>query len=569
MQQNKKYSVFYTAVPSKSPIELEVDSVLQSIETSEGAVKLKISFGLQAKIILLVCSLVTVVLLVTSMLISRVIEDDIRADTARQALSVARMIARSPVVVNGLLGQQDAASAIQQYANDSKEASNVQFITILDMNGIRKSHPDPAKVGQHVEGGDESEVLAGKEYLSIAKGTLGYSLRGFTPVYGPDGTQIGAVLVGIMMDRVQQAIHHVQLTLAVVTLAGMAAGIAGALVLSRNVKKTLFGLEPEEIAKLLEQRSVMLQSVREGIIAVDGNGNVTLINEAAKRLLNLTVQDGDPIGKSVNNFVPNTRLLEVIKSGQAELNQEQDFGGVSILTNRVPLVVDGRVVGAIATFKDKTEIKRLAEELTGVRNYVEALRSQSHEFMNRLHVILGLVRLESYDQLAAYINQIASDHQAEVTFVDQRIRDHVIAGFILSKLSLARENNVVMRLSENSFLPRPENQTMSHELVTIISNLIENAFDAVKHSRTKEVDLSITFAAETLRIIVRDSGKGVPAGIAERIFERGISDKGSQRGIGLYLVRRSLDRLQGSIDFTTIPETGTVFRVNIPYESRY
>ena len=264
--------------------------------------------------------------------------------------------------------------------------------------------------------------------------------------------------------------------------------------------------------------------------------------------------------------MPNTRLLAVIASGEAELNQEQDFYGLSVLTNRLPMVVDGEIIGAISTFRDKTEVKMLAEQLTGVRDYVDALRAQAHEFMNQLHVILGLVNLESYKQLATYINRIVSEHEAELSFVAKRIREPVIAGFILSKLSLAREKNIIMHLAEESYVPQPKQEEIVHEMVTIIGNLVENAFDAVANSDHKEVELHMYCDEETLCIHVSDTGEGILAELSDQLFEKGISSKGNQRGFGLYLVQRSLDELKGEIEFETRPGEGTVFTVKIPYE---
>ncbi|WP_346355846.1 DcuS/MalK family sensor histidine kinase [Azotosporobacter soli] len=526
---------------------------------------MKKSLDLQSKIILLGCSVVAIALLVCNLLVSQLVADEKENDLWRQTVSVARMVAKAPVVVQSL-SHSDDDGEIQAYASQSMVDTNVQFITVFDMEGKRRSHPNPELIGQRIAGGDEKESLLGKEYRSIAQGTLGYSLRAFTPVIDAEGRQIGVVLVGLLMDDVKVATRRMQVLLLVASLLGLAVGITGAVMLARNIKKTLFGLEPEEIASMLEERNGILQSVREGIIAIGSDGRITLINEEAKRLLSLYGVAGEPVGQPVNRFVPNSRLLEVVRTGMTELNQEQDFCGVSVLTNRVPLLVEGKIVGAIASFKDKTEINQLAEELTGVREYMEALRSQSHEFMNQFHVVLGLVRLESYELLADYVNKVVKEHRTEVDFVRRRIKDTVMAGFILSKLSAAREKDVVMRLAEESWLPKLKPDTVVHELVTIIGNLLENAFDAVKDAAEKEVELSIRLVEDGLSILVRDTGTGIPFELGAAIFQRGVSGKGPERGIGLYLVKRSLERLHGVLDYDSAPEDGTEFRIIIPYE---
>ena len=525
---------------------------------------IRIKYKLQTKIMLLVFAVVVVALLITNVLISHSIEVEIKEGIGRQALSVAHLVARSSIVIEGLTKIENT-TALQVYANESAEAADVEYIVILNMQGVRRTHPNQAIIGEKFVGGDEAAALAGNEYISVARGTLGDALRAFAPVFAPDGQQVGVVVVGVLMDDIRVLVREVSKVLLVATVLGMVVGIIGAFILSRNIKKTLFGLEPEAIAKRLEERNAMLQSVHEGIIAVDKQGIITLANDEALRMLKLAGLHDNPINKPVQAYVPNTRLMEVIDSGKVELNQEQDFHGVSVLTNRLPMMIDGEIIGAISTFRDKTEVKVLAEQLTGVRDYVDALRAQAHEFMNKLHVILGLVKLESYDQLATYINRIAAEHEAEISFVAKRIREPVLAGFILSKLSLAREKNVVMHLAEESYVPQPQQKQIVHEMVTIIGNLVENAFEAVQSSAHKEVELHIYCDEGVLYINVSDTGEGISPAINEHLYQKGISSKGNNRGFGLYLVERSLEALQGKIEFETRPGEGTVFTVSIPY----
>ncbi len=522
---------------------------------------------LQTKIMLLVFAVVVVALLSTNVLISRSIEVEIKDGIGRQAMSIANLVARSPVVVEGL-AKGTNLDGMRSYANESADAADVEYIVILDMEGVRKAHPDSSRIGERFMGGDEVQALGGQAYTSMARGTLGDALRAFVPVIGPEGRQVGVIVVGILMDDIKVLVKHVSDVLLLAIGIGMVVGIIGAFMLSHNIKKTLFGLEPEAIAKRLEERNAMLYSVREGIIAVDKEGIITLVNDEAVRMLRMAGVHGNPINKPVGDYVPNTRLMDVIQSGRAELDQEQDFYGLSVLTNRLPMVVDGKIIGAISTFRDKTEVRILAEQLTGVRDYVDALRAQAHEFMNQLHVILGLVNLESYKQLANYISRIVSEHEAELSFVAKRIREPVIAGFILSKLSLAREKNIIMHLAEESYVPQPKQEQIVHEMVTIIGNLVENAFDAVVGSDHKEVELHMYCDEDSLWIHVSDTGEGILPEVRNHLFDKGISSKGSQRGFGLHLVKLSIEEVKGEIEFETRPGEGTVFTVRIPYEAK-
>jgi two-component system, CitB family, sensor histidine kinase MalK len=525
-------------------------------------------FNLRTKITVFACGVVALALLVTNLLLTPSIVSGVENNIAENATDIARIMAKSPVIVEGLSGLRDE-SEIQKYAEDIRKATNVEYIVTMDMQGVRKSHPDITRIGQRFVGGDEGAVLQeGLEYVSVAEGTLGMSIRAFAPVIAADGGQVGAVAVGILLDSVQRIAAQSRHIMYVATGLGMLVGIGGALILAQNIKQTMFGLEPFAIAKLLEERSAMLQSVREGILAVDKNGKITLVNAEAERIFSLAGLDGDLMGKASSEYIPNSRLAEVLETGHVELDQEHDINGVVILTNRMPISVNGQVVGAIATFRDKTDIRHMAEQLSGIRNYAEALRAQSHEFMNKLHVILGMVHMQCYDQLAEYVNKIARERQEEVSTVVRRVKDPVFAGFLLGKMSRAREMGVELSLSAESFLPEPADQEVMHELVTVVGNLIDNAMEAVEHAPCKQVEVHFVCDDGILMVCVDDAGSGISKEQQKQIFAKGYSTKANDRGWGLFLVRRSLEKLHGRIEISSKVGKGTRFTVYMPYEIR-
>lgn len=530
-------------------------------------------FSLQTKVILLVCCVVAIALSVTSLLISRHVNTVINSYLAKNSMNIARIVAHSPIVIEALDGERDE-SEIQEYANSIRNITDVLVVAVIDMNGLRRSHPEPEKLGGHILGGDEVDALQGKEYISYATGSLGYQLRAFTPVFTSTGKQVGFVVVTIMIDDVELAVGKSKEVIYLASGIGLLVGVVGAVILSRNVKKTLFGLEPYAIANLLqerssllEQRNAMLQSVREGVIAVDKEGVITVANDEARRVLQLAGIFEEPVGKKANQFIPNTHFNQVLKEGSAELDQEQNLNGVIILSNRVPVFVNGKIAGAIATFRDKTEVRQLAEELTGVRSYMEALRSRAHEFMNKLHVILGLVQMEAYDQVATYIEMVNNEQQEEYDFICKHIKEPVIAGFLLSKLSRAREEGVEMILDKSINLPEMLNCEMTHELVTIIGNLIDNAIEVVANCPCKQVFVLLSHTDHNLIIEVRDTGPGMDDEVKSKLFEKGFSTKGPDRGLGLYLVKLSVERLDGIMELTSAFAEGTCFKIQIPYRN--
>ncbi|HGH7182728.1 two-component system sensor histidine kinase DcuS [Bacillus cereus] len=524
--------------------------------------KRKKLWNLWKTITLLVCTVVIFSLLVTDLLISHNVERTTEESQAEKAKTIARIVANDSIVIDGLAGKVDT-SLIQGYTNKLLKSTDVQFIVVMDMNGIRKSHPDPQKIGQHFIGGDEGTALKGKEHVSLAEGTLGVSMRVFIPVFSETGEQLGVVAVGISADNVKERVKESRHIMYIGVGVGLLVGIIGAILLARHIKKSLFGLEPHRIAKILEERNTMLQSVKEGIIAVDKEAKVTLINNEAKRLFKKSGLKDDFIGKDVELYMPNSRIKEVLQTGVVQLNEEQNIYGITIVTNRVPLYVKGEIVGAIATFRDKTEIRKLAEELTGIRLYAEALRAQSHEFMNKMHVVLGLTHMKQYEELQKYVSSMVSEHQYEIGGVMKKIKNPVFAGFLLGKLSYSREKNINLIISEDAYLPEIYDESITHELITIVGNLIDNALEAVMNCEKKQVEIGIQYG-DKLTITVQDTGNGIKEEEIDTLFTKGYSTKGDNRGYGLYLVIESIQRINGEIHISSLLGEGTTIIIEIP-----
>jgi two-component system, CitB family, sensor histidine kinase MalK len=516
-------------------------------------------------IILFVCIVVLVSLVLTDLLISRTINENIESSIEEKAKIVSRTVAHSTIVKNGLVNEE-SEDGIQEYTLDIQKSAEVMFVVVMDMDGIRKSHPNPERIGKHFVGGDEKEVLQGKESLSISKGTLGKSVRAFSPVYNEKDQQIGAVAVGISLHRVEEALNQSHRNILAGSIIGIIVGVIGAIIIARYIKKILFGLEPVTIAKILEERNTMLQSVHEGVVAVNKDTTISLVNKSALKIFNKAGLSSNPVGLPIKEYMPQTKLERVMETGKPELDEEQTINGVSILVNRVPLIVNDEVVGAISTFRDKTEVNHLAEQLTGVKSYAEALRAQSHEFMNKMHVILGLEKMKDYTRLNRYINELVSFRLDEVTTVSSKVKDPVLAGFIMGKLSYAREKNVVLTIDCHDFIPEPGDPAVTHELITVIGNLLDNSIEATAGCDEKEVLMELSYQNGVFELIITDTGKGIPEEMIEEIFIKGYSSKGEGRGYGLFLVKESLDKLGGNLHVESKEGSGTTMIAQVLYK---
>lgn len=517
---------------------------------------------LNTLVTLMVCAIIGSVLLVVFALYSVQITRATRDDVKDTALGIARTLADSPEIQRGLM-QAPQENIIQPIAQAVTKRNDLLFTVVTDMRGIRYSHPNEALLGLHFIGDDLTPALEGKENVSVNRGALAEALRVFTPVYDAQHEQIGVVVVGISLNKVEEQIARGRLNAVWTILSSIFMSSMAIWGLVRVLKRILFGLEPYEISALFEQRQAMLQSLREGVLAVDIHGRVTMINQTAREILLL------PSGKQTENTSAPllASLRDVSKTGVARQDQEISCNGRLLLCNMVPVKSQDRVIGAITTFRDKTEVSQLMQRLDGMVNYVDALRAHTHEFMNKLHVILGLLNIKRYDKLEEYILQTAHHYQTDIGTIQSKVKSPVVAGFLLGKINRAKEAGVTLTLADESQIPDTASEEQVAVLITALGNLIENALDAMEGQQEGEIGLLLHYQNGWLSCEVSDDGPGIDPTQLESIFTKGFSTKGENRGVGLFLARQQIQNLGGDISVESEPGVFTQFFVHIPWDS--
>ncbi|MEC7758018.1 MAG: sensor histidine kinase, partial [SAR324 cluster bacterium] len=318
---------------------------------------------------LLLGALVSITWLMVSMLVSSILEEYI----GRNALNVSKTVSLTTVVHEGLKNKN--STQIQLYAESVRKATGARFVVVGDHEGRRYSHPVPERIGKLMVGGDNPRALErGEAYVSKAVGTLGPSMRGKVPIFANSGKVIGVVSVGYLQETVESVTEgYLQRVLLWVFGLFLLGGI-GTWLIARNVKQSIFGLEPVEIARLFRERNAILDSIREGVVAINDKGQVTMLDHEAAKILKIPPESG--IGTSIESILPQTRMLEVLKSGEEQFDQEMIIGGIEVIVNRVPIWQNDRVAGVVSSFRRKDEIDRMAQELTQIQEYSEVLRTQ-------------------------------------------------------------------------------------------------------------------------------------------------------------------------------------------------
>lgn len=516
-------------------------------------------------VILMVSAVLFSVLLVVHLIYFSQISNMTRDALAGKALAVARTLANSPEIRQGLMKKPEE-SGIQAIAQAVNKSNDFLFIVVTDMQSIRYSHPEAQRIGQPFKGDDILLALQGKENVAINRGFLAQALRVFTPIYDEHHRQIGVVSIGLELSRVTEQINNSRGSIFWSILFGVLVGLLGTWVFVKVLKRILFGLEPYEISNLFEQRQAMLHSIKEGVIAVDECGEVTLINQAAQELLDYhNSQDDAQLSTLSHAWSKVVDFSQVLHDGTPRRDEEIMVKDRLLLINTVPVLSNGKIIGAISTFRDKTEVRKLMQRLDGMVNYADALRERSHEFMNKLHVILGLLHLKSYKQLENYILKTANSYQEEIGSLLGKIKSPVIAGFLLSKINRTSDLGHSLVISNESQLPENSNEDQVAVLITVLGNLIENALEALGQEPGGEISVSLHYRHGWLHCEVNDDGPGIAPEHIEHIFEKGVSSKGTERGVGLALVKQQVENVGGNISVESEPGIFTQFFVQLPW----
>ena len=480
-----------------------------------------------------------------------------------RAVAIAHTVADMPEVQNCLAGAVPPTcnAEVQQLAQQVRADSGAAFVVVIDMNRVRHSHPNPSLIGQQV-----TEPVVSSDTVAIDPGSLGRSANGRVPMFGPYGGQVGEVSVGILDKNVSAALFRELPGYALWFAAALGFGGVVSWLLARRLKRRTFGLELDEIAKLLQEREAVLHGIREGMIAFDRAGRITMINDEARRLL---VIGTTGIGRRLEDVVPPGRLQDVL-TGETGGRDEVVLTDEHCLTvNRMPVVLAGRPAGAVVTLRDRTELSGLLRELDSVRGLTDALRAQQHEFSNRMHTIAGLLELGEADEALHYLTDLRGAEAEFAESVRSRIASPLIVGLILAKAAVAAERGVDLELTDDTWLG--DTPAKVQALTTILGNLVDNAFDAVSGpgvdpGKAGRVLVSLVEDEDGITVRVADNGPGIPAGAAESVFTDGFTtkpDAGSlRRGLGLALVHRLVQRLGGQITVSEGP--GAVFMVTLP-----
>jgi len=486
-------------------------------------------------------ALLTIVLTIGLAVSTVVLRRDLEDQFEQRALAIARSVAQNERLAGLVVASRPTADGpIQVEAEEVRRATRALYVVVTDDAGIRYSHPNRSLVGKRVST-DPSEALAGRELVAIQRGTLGDSARGKVPLRAASGSVVGEVSVGISTDELNSRMWELGVLLGLISATALAVGVVGAVTLAHRLRRTTLGLEPEEMADLLREHAAVLGGVRDGIIAIDGGGLVTVCNPEATRLLGGQVRLGEPLARSgAPSVVGALFAARQAPTGALRLIREQ-----VVLATRLPVQREGRDLGMVLILRDRSDLDELGRELEATRALTDALRAQAHEYTNRLHALGGMLHLGHVEEAQSYLEELHGNVSH-----GSGVEDPYLAGLLAAKSAAASEAGVRLTVGDPTWVPGRLRQPL--DAVTVVGNLVDNAIRAARDGTRRPAWAEVTLVCdgEDLLVHVVDSGAGVTPGQVESVFASGFTTRDvepDQHGLGLGLARQTARRHGGDV----------------------
>lgn len=467
----------------------------------------------------------------------------------------ARLVAENADVQESLeRGSID--DALMSYLDEDASANaGFDYIVIADTNSTRLYHPNHDLIGAQFAGGDEGDAVAGAApYLTTRQGTQVSQRRAFHSVYGKDGQVVGFVMVSASLGLIQGQKQMLLVRFLTIFAIALGIGLLVSWLLARSVCKALLGHEPDAFARMFLQRQEVLNHLSECLLAVTTSGTILYGNAEGLALLSSVGENRLPAA-----FPLWPQLRQTAADGKSCDDQLMQWGERTYLAKCVPL----NGAGVLLVLRDRTEYERIDQQLTGTNHVIQALRANTHEFLNKLHIILGLLQIGETQQAIDFITEVSDDVEGNYQVIVRQLQNRTVAALVLGKASHARELGIQFTLRGDSTLPPHSAFLSSNELVTIVGNLVENAFDAVKNvAEFKEVGLFIGEDEHGLTITVDDTGHGMTEAQIKTVRERQYTTKGDGHGFGLRLIQQIVADRKGYLDIASEPGEGSAFTVN-------
>lgn len=480
----------------------------------------------------------------------------------------ASYIASMPEVISMLEDGYPNNLAKEDIDSLSANIPDISVVVIYNNNGLRFYHTDRLKTGETFVDGDETMILQGSEpYITTGYGTKGAQRRAFHAVKGKDGKIIGFVMASVFTAHISARHRNILLLHIAIFFLMMLVSIPLTHAFIRFLRKSLMGFNPHELLNMYIRQDEVMNAIEEGLIATDTEGKILFSNIVARNLFHDGPEEGPPLmGKYFRELYPATNFDAVVSTGKSVHRQSCMIGGRSILMNEIPIQGKGKkpIQGMLVIMVDRTDMLAMSDELSGTRSMLDTLRAFNHEFLNKLHVILGYLQIGEIEQAIQFIINSTLVSSQSIRETADCIRVSRICALIIGKMMHAAELGIRLSLTHDSSCIENELLLPQDALITIVGNLLENAIEELsscqkQENEPKEITLGIYCRPDCNIITCEDTGGGISRELLEHVFEKGVSSKGETRGTGLYLLRQIAEEYNGDISIDTEESEGTCF----------
>ena len=501
-----------------------------------------------------ICALVSLTISISSQI--QIIEDNL--------MTIANTLATGPTIINtAALGcaTDDCKAFMQELLDEIPMAD--QF-AIFSNDGTLIYHSDPACIGESITEQEREILQSGEDTIDTKKGIdQRYYRVAYTPIKDMNGKTLGYLAISILYSRQFLTIRKLipAYIIAIIILLAMGSFLAKHLL--KQIRQKLKGYDPDQFANIYDGNTNVLNIIDEGVIAINTDKRITVINHMGCEILGLPVIPYDRV--PIQDVMPESKLPSVLETEQAIYNEHMVLHGKNLLITHLPLYSGGQLIGAASLFHSSQIMNELAKQLEDANNMVDTLRAFNHEFMNKLHVILGYLETDHIAEAKKYLLQSSMESSRSISQIARVITHQGIAALIIGKAIRASELDISLNLVPESYCRKLTEGISSNVYVTILGNLLQNSIEELNSCDhiLKEIQLTVFIDRESTYISVLDTGRGMPREMVEKITERDVSTKGSGHGTGLYLVKKLITELHGSLKIESDPGEGTVATVMI------
>ena len=482
-----------------------------------------------------------------------------RQEIDKNISSVASYIASMDQVVEMLEIGYPSERAAKELDSLHETFSDINVIVIYDTNGLRFYHTNRQESGETLVNGEEKAILAGSApYITTGIGTHGPQRRAFHAVTGKDGSIIGFVMASVFTTYISDQAKALLPAYIFIMAVMLAVSVLLSHGIVRILRSSLMGHHPQELLELYLRQDTVLNAMGEGIIASDRSGTVIFANQAARTLFPPETKITDA---PIVNLFPATDAPEVLETGNPVSNKSCRLSDHTLICSELPLGTGSEVQGVLTILNDRSEVEKLSDELSGARSMLDTLRAFNHEFLNKLHVILGYLQTGQTEQAITFITNSNLVSSQAIRQTADCLRVSRICALVIGKMMHAAELGILLTVTPDSRCMNQDLLLPLDSYITMIGNLLENAIEELSASKKeiKEITLGIYMSPDCTILTCEDTGRGIPDDLLPNIYELGVSSKGTNRGTGLYLIRQIVDMNHGEIAIETEEGEGTCF----------